>query len=182
MLSPPSSPKVCLKGCCISPWCQQVNLLSKSSTLQILPWNFHAYANSTHLNTIFHWACALQVFYTPNNAAVALRGATLLSPALLQINPTSKINLRLSWGQILVADPEVWEVTTISLWTTQQHPTPRQAFIYYFFLSAYSQSYCTTQCLAEPINHMKGLQRDRVNDWVLANFSWGILQFHNLRF
>lgn len=48
------------------------SLLSKSSILQILPWNVHAYANSRHLNTIFHWACALQVFYTPNNAAVAL--------------------------------------------------------------------------------------------------------------
>lgn len=170
--------------CCISPWCQQAYPLSKSSIFQTLPWNFHACANSTNLNTIFHWACALQVPQIPNNAALALGGATSSLQPYFKYKIFSKINLRLLWGQILAADTEVWKVTTISLWTTQYHPTPRQAFIRNFFLSAYSQAYCTTQsikCFAEPINHMKGLQRDRVNDWVLANFSWSILQFLSLR-
>lgn len=89
MLSPPSSPKVCLKGCCISPWCQQAYPLSKASIFQILPWNLHAHTNSTNLNTVFHWAHALQVLQTPNNAAVALRG---LPPPLSSL--TSKISFQ----------------------------------------------------------------------------------------
>lgn len=56
----------------------------------------HAYTNSTNLNTIFHWARALQV-QTLNNAAVALGG---LLPPLSSL--TSKISSFQNISQTLV--------------------------------------------------------------------------------